>query len=99
MRRIVISLSGLATLALVSACVNVKAPENIEIGGKSYTSGSSRAPNPGSLDECRTELNRAYNRIDSLERRCDSLEKDKKKYKEERDEWKEKYEKLKDRYD
>jgi len=101
MRRVAFSVTVVIGIVSLASCVNVKAPERIDIGSGSggYHSGSSKAPNPGSLDECKTELNRAYSRIDSLEKRCDSLEADKKKYKEERDEWKDKYKKLQDRYD
>ncbi len=102
MRRVAFSATVVIGIVSLASCVNVKAPERIDIGsgssGYHSSSGSSKAPNPGSLDECRTELNKAYSQNESLQRRCDSLEADKKKYKEERDEWKDKYKALKDRY-
>lgn len=100
MRRVAFSVTVVIGIVSLASCVNVKAPERIDIGSGSggYHSGSSKAPNPGNLDDCKAELNRAYSKIDSLEKRCDSLEADKKKYKEERDEWKDKYKALKDRY-
>ena len=101
MRRLPLAAAFVFGLVVLSSCVNVKAPENIDIGtggGRAYSS-SSRSPNPQSLEEARAELNKAYQRIDYLEKKNEDLEKDKKKYKKERDEYEDKYDRLKDKYD
>ncbi len=83
MRRLPFAATVVLGLLVLSSCVNVKAPENIDIGsggGRSY-SNSSRNPNPQTLDEAKAELNKAYARIDYLEKKNADLEQDKQKYK------------------
>jgi len=100
MRRWTFAAAALLGIAVLSSCVNVKAPDNIEIGsggGRAYSSHS-RNPNPQTLDEAKAELNKAYQRIDYLEKKNSDLEKDKQKYKDERDEYKSKYKQAKKQY-
>lgn len=90
---------ALIVAAVGIGCVNVKAPERIDVGGKPVYGGDrnrQRDPNPQTLDGCREELRRAYDRIDSLERKVADLESDKRKLKDERDEYKDRYKRLKD---
>ena len=94
MRRLPFAAAAVLGLVILSSCVNVKAPENIEIGsggGRAYSS-SSRNPNPQTLDEAKAELNKAYARIDYLEKKNADLEQDKQKYKD-------KYKQAKKQYD
>lgn len=94
MRRLPFASAIVLALAALSSCVNVKAPENIDIGtggGRAY-SKSSRNPNPQTLDEAKAELDKAYARIDYLEKKNADLEQDKQKYKD-------KYKQAKKQYD
>lgn len=95
--RIVCIAALLLVLAAVCACVNVKAPERIEIGGGPQPENidSAHAPAPRNLDEARAEIDKAYRQIRYLERELASCQKDKRKYKQERDDYKAKYKRLK----
>ncbi len=102
MRRGMIAAAAGVMMAACVSCVNVKAPENIEIGSRGSSSArvdSSRVPNPQTLEEARRDLHDAYARIQQLERQNADLERDKRKYKDERDDYKDKYKRLKDRYE
>src|SRR5262245_59583281 len=93
-RAVVVLLSGALTL-LISACVNVKAPEKVEIGNNSRVVDARHVPETHNHDECRQELTNAYSEIERLQRKMDGLEKDKRELKRERDDYKDKYKKLK----
>lgn len=79
----------LGALAAAVGCVNVKAPERIEVGGgRAQPVDASRLPATSSHEECRAELERAYAYIQDLERQNARLEEKAEKYKRERDEQK-----------
>ncbi|MFO0972200.1 MAG: hypothetical protein U1A27_02005 [Phycisphaerae bacterium] len=92
MRNFVRTMLVVATVAW-AGCVNVKAPERIDVGGSPVYGGSHRSsrPEPQTLSEAREELRRAYDRIDSLEHKVAGLESDKRKLKDERDDYKDRY--------
>lgn len=86
-------------------CVSAKAPERIEVtvGGRPEPVDASRVPDPKTLAEARTELEKAYANIQWLERRVAELEEDKAeckrerdRYKKQRDEYKERLERYED---
>ncbi|MCK6458092.1 MAG: hypothetical protein L6Q92_16380 [Phycisphaerae bacterium] len=89
-------LSAMLAAGWVAGCVDIKAPERIEIGSGSRGEDvdSSRVPEPRDMEEARSELRRAYRQIQYLERRVSGLEKDKRELKEERDDYKRKYERM-----
>lgn len=82
MRRLVVGAAAWSILGL-AGCVNVQVPEIPEsYGGRPAPRvDSSRVPKTRTHDECRVELNRAYEYIGSLERRNQRLENDKDKLK------------------
>ncbi len=63
----------------LSGCATINVPEDINVnyGGRSSKVDSSRVPQTRNHEECRAELNKAYNYIRSLERKNQKLEKDK----------------------
>lgn len=67
----------------------VKAPERIEVnvggGGRPEQVDSSHVPQPATLAEAQTELDRAYANLQYLERQNDSLRRKADEYKHERD--------------
>lgn len=74
---------------LLCGCLNVKAPDKIVIGGgESEPVDSSRTPQISSVEEGRTELDRAYRAIRRLESQNAELEKDKDELKRERNQYK-----------
>ncbi len=84
----------------VTGCVNVKAPDEINIGGghrKSFDAG--KVPITASHKQARRELIRAYEEIRALQSRVRKLEDDRSRYKRERDEYRHKYKREKKRYD
>ncbi len=83
---LVLSLGGFV------GCMNLKVDANVPdySGGSHRKINSSRVPKTSSYQDCRYELNRAYNYIGSLEKKVqkrekkiDKLERDKKKLKKE----------------
>jgi predicted RNase H-like nuclease (RuvC/YqgF family) len=96
---------ALVLLGGLAGCVNVKAPERIEVGSRSYEdAGPVDPPETATHEEARAELHHAYERIallrrenerlhgkiDKLEDECDELE-------DERDDYKKRYERARDR--
>ncbi len=76
-------------LVLVSGCLSVQAPREINIGGNSSNVDSSRVPETASHEEARAELRKSYAYIRELE--------DKKaEYKRERDRYKKRLKKYED---
>jgi outer membrane murein-binding lipoprotein Lpp len=85
----------------LAGCVNVKAPEQINVGsrpGRRSLDTSSVPPTRSHL-EARQKLAEAYDRIRYLEAKIDDLEEDKRELKEDRDDYKRKYKREKDRHD
>jgi len=83
-------------------CVNVKAPERIDVGGGGpgrEPIDTSRVPPTASHEEARQRLGEAYERIRYLEGKVHGLEEDKRDLKREKEEYKKKYEREKDRRD
>jgi hypothetical protein len=78
-------------------CVNVKAPENIEIGSRRGHDpvDTSQVPENMSKEEARQKLAEAYERIKYLEGKVADLEKDKRELKKDKEELKDKYEREK----
>ena len=86
--------------AVLSGCVNVKAPKEIHVGhSKPKRVDTSRVPKTHGESDCRQKLAEAYERLDYLEGKVDDLEDDKRELKREKEEYKKKYKRLKDRYD
>ncbi|MBN2560890.1 MAG: hypothetical protein JXQ75_08170 [Phycisphaerae bacterium] len=86
----------------MAGCINVKAPENVTVGGAPrgrQPIDTSRLPPTRSHEEARQKLAEAYERIGYLEDKVRDLEEDKDKLKDKCDEYKRKYERAKDRYD
>ena len=78
------------TLLCGAGCINLKAPERIDIGGRNAEPvDSSRVPPTANHDEARRELTRAYQRIQQLERDNERLDRKAADYKRERDECRE----------
>lgn len=98
---LLVCVSIAAMLAGLAGCVNVQAPERIEVGSSPGREpiDTSRVPPTGSHEEARRKIAEAYQRIDYLDRKVRDLKEDKEKYKDERDEYKDKYKRLKKRYD
>ncbi|MFQ5424483.1 MAG: hypothetical protein ACE5F9_10945 [Phycisphaerae bacterium] len=88
-------------LALAATgCVNVKAPDEISIGGGHRNSlDADKVPVTASHKQARRELIKAYEEIRALQSRVRKLEDDRSRYKHERDEYKHKYKQEKKRYD
>ncbi len=76
------------SLGLSAGCLSVKAPERIDIGGRSRPEpvDSTRIPPTSSHEHARTELAKAYQNIQYLERENQRLERKAADYKRERDE-------------
>lgn len=85
----------------LTGCVNVKAPDEVNIGSSRGRQpiDTTRLPATRSHEEARQRLAEAYERIDYLEDRVRDLEDDKRELKDDREEYKRKYKRLKDRYD
>lgn len=76
-------------LGELSGCVSVKAPERIDIGREPPPPvDSSRLPPTATHEECRGELEKAYQNIQYLERENARLDRKCQEYKRERDEYK-----------
>jgi outer membrane murein-binding lipoprotein Lpp len=87
-----------ATAFFLSGCVNLKAPEEINIGsGRHQPVDASQVPPTKTHEEARQKLAEAYTEIRYLQSKVADLEKDKKELKAEREEWEKKYKKLKDK--
>lgn len=80
------------TTSLFTGCLNVKAPEQINVGTHPQRVDSSRVPPTRSHEEARQLLARAYERNRYLEAKASELKRDNKKLKQERDEYKRRYE-------
>lgn len=87
--------------ASLAGCINVKAPEQINVGSRPgrRSIDTSSVPPTRSHQEARQKLAQAYDRISYLEAKNDDLKEDKRELKEERDEYKRKYKREKDRHD
>jgi outer membrane murein-binding lipoprotein Lpp len=84
------------TAFMLAGCVNVKAPDEINIGsGHHQPVDASKVPPTKTHDEARQKLAEAYEEIRYLQGKVADLEKDKKKLKEDREECEKKYKKLK----
>lgn len=90
---------GCLGLGLLVGCLNVQAPEKIEIGsGRGREPiDTSRIPETRSHEEARQKLAEAYERIKYLEGKVNSLEKDKRELKKDKEDIKDKYEREKKR--
>jgi chromosome segregation ATPase len=85
-------------MAALVGCVNVKAPERIQIGSAAPEPVDSRqVPQPQTLEEAQQELNQAYANIRYLEQDNQSLKNKAAEYKRERDEARKQREQYKDR--
>jgi outer membrane murein-binding lipoprotein Lpp len=86
----------LATAFILSGCVNVKAPEEINLGtGRHQPVDASQVPPTATHEEARQKLAEAYAEIRHLQSKVADLEKDKKELKAQREECEKKYKKLK----
>jgi len=85
----------------LTGCINVKAPEEINVGSSPGRQpiDTSRLPRTQSHEEARQKLAEAYQRIDYLEDKVRDLDKDKRELKDERDDYKRKYKREKKRHD
>jgi outer membrane murein-binding lipoprotein Lpp len=85
-----------ATAFILSGCVNVKAPEEINVGtGRHQPVDASQVPPTKTHEEARQKLAEAYAEIRHLQSKVADLEKDKKELKAQREECEKKYKKLK----
>ncbi|HEY3241856.1 MAG TPA: hypothetical protein VGM03_00770 [Phycisphaerae bacterium] len=86
-----------ALACCLPACLNVKAPERIEVnaGAPPQDIDTSHVPHPATLGESHAEIDRAYRQIAFLEDRLARAERKRDDYKRERDECEKKYKKLK----
>ena len=92
---VVLAMGGLCWS--IAGCVNVKAPEKIEVGGgRAERVDSTRIPDTASHEEARQELRKAYAYIRDLEHDRERLEAKANKYKHERDEYKDRLKKYED---
>lgn len=81
------TLLAVGLLMLVSGCVQIKAPERINIGGEPPPPvDSSRVPPTSTHEEARAELVKAYQNIQYLEQQNARLRSKADEYKRERDE-------------
>ncbi len=100
-----LALLSAAALLVVGAsfagCVNVKAPEQINVGSRPGRQpiDTRHVPPTRSHQEARQKLAEAYDRISYLQAKNEDLEEDKRDLKKERDEYKRKYKREKDRND
>ncbi|MFQ5502568.1 MAG: hypothetical protein ACE5EQ_09750 [Phycisphaerae bacterium] len=85
----------------VAGCLNVKAPDTINVGSRRGRDSidTSRVPPTASHEAARRKLAEAYDRIQYLERKVRDLQKDKRELKKEREEYKKKYKREKKRHD
>lgn len=83
----------------LTGCVNVTAPEKIEMGGRAEPEpvDSSRIPPTASHEEARQELEKAYRYVQHLERDNERWEEKAQRYKRERDKYKKERDRYKDR--
>jgi hypothetical protein len=89
---LLLAASGLMWAAM--GCVNVKAPERIDIGGGAPEPvDSSRVPEITSVEQGRMELHKAYENIQYLEHENARLKEKAEKYKHERDQARDKLKK------
>ena len=85
-----------AAAFILSGCVNVKAPEEINVGtGHHQPVDASQVPPTKTHEEARQKLAEAYAEIRHLQSKVADLEKDKKELKAQREECEKKYKKLK----
>ena len=101
MKKTLIAAIAVGGLCLVWGCVQVKAPERIDIGGgpRPQHVDSSRVPQTTSHAEAQAELTKAYDQIRYLEHENRRLRDKYEDAKRDKEEYKHKYEQLKDRYD
>lgn len=82
---------------LFGGCVSVKAPDKIIIGGsESERANPERIPSITTVEEGRTELDKAYRTLRLLQEENHELKRERNRYKHERDECREKAEKSND---
>lgn len=88
-------------VALASGCVNVRAPENIQIGSGPHPADvdSSRVPKTRTHDQARAELVKAYQQIRYLEHERDRCKDKLEDAREDAKEYEDKYERLEDEHD
>ena len=90
----------LVSVAPHLACVQATAPDvYINSGPPPEDVNSAQVPTTSTHDQCRTELERAYNQIRYLEHDKRRLTEKVEHEKERGDEYKKKYKRLKDKYD
>lgn len=91
---------GLAGFLGGLGCVNVKAPDEVHVGGGGRRPvDASNVPPTRSHEEARQYLAEAYDEIRYYQDKVRRLEDDKRELKKEKDEYKKKYEREKDRRD
>jgi len=92
-------LATVAVAALLGGCVSVKAPREINVGGSSKPPpvDSSRVPRTSSHEDCRHELEKAYQNIQYLEREVSHWKEKADEYKRERDRCEDKLENCEDK--
>ncbi|TWT44662.1 hypothetical protein RAS1_10770 [Phycisphaerae bacterium RAS1] len=90
-------LTAALALGVMSGCVSVKAPERIDVGREPPPPvDSSRLPATATHDECRYELEKAYQNIQYLEGENSRLERKSQEYKRERDDYKKRLKRYED---
>ncbi|HVP09931.1 MAG TPA: hypothetical protein VMV94_01950 [Phycisphaerae bacterium] len=95
---VIVPAGVVAAAFILSGCVNVKAPEQINVGtGPHHPVDASQVPPTKTHEEARQKLAEAYAEIRYLQSKVADLEKDKKELKAQREEWEKKYKKLKDK--
>ncbi len=97
MRRQLLGVAAGGLLLVAGGCVNVKAPERIDLGGRPEPVDSGRVPPTSSHEQARQELVKAYQNIQYLERENQELRKDAAEYKRERDECRDRLERYEDK--
>lgn len=89
----------IAACLLMGGCVNLKAPEEINIDtGRRQHVDASQAPPTQTHEEARQKLAEAYAEIRHLQGKVANLEKDKRELKAEKEECEKKNKRLKDKY-
>jgi hypothetical protein len=101
MKKTFVVMLALCGISLGTGCLNVKAPEQIHVGGgpPPQNVDSSRVPATHSHEEARAELARAYDQIRYLEHECERLRDRYEDAKADKEEYKRKYKDLKDKHD
>ena len=101
MKKTLIAAIAVGGLCFVWGCVNVKAPERINVGGgpSPQKVDSSRVPHTATHAEAQAELTKAYDQIRYLEHQNRRLRDKYDGAKKDKEEYKQKYKQLKDRYD